>query len=297
MRRLTRRDFIVTSAALAATACATTGEGRSRRDTQARRETNNKPNILLIMTDQHRIDCLGAYGNREIATPNIDALAEDGVRFTNSFCPYPVCTPSRYSLISGLYVHEHRGWTNHSTLPPEIETFPAILRRAGYRTKAVGKMHYTPTYLNVGFEEMILAEQNGPGRWDDDYHRALHTQGLIDRNDLEDQESEYRRNARPEYWETFGALPSNLPKQYHSTEWIGERANETLQHWGPSDQLLAVSFIKPHHPFDPPSIAAFMTLRSFRCCRAGRTPVSTTTSRLAGDTSTTTNLPNRSSGG
>ena len=84
---------------------------------------------------------------------------------------------------------EHAGWDNRSTLSPAIATFPKIFRAAGYHTKAVGKMHFTPTYLDVGFDEMLLAEQDGPGRWDDDYHRYLMRLGLVDRNDLEDQRS------------------------------------------------------------------------------------------------------------
>lgn len=212
-----------------------------------------KPNILLIHNDQHRWDCLGAYGNPDVQTPNIDTLAADGVRFENHFCPYPVCTPSRYSLLSGLYVHEHRGWTNHCTLHPDIATFPRLLRQAGYHTKAVGKMHFTPTYLDVGFDEMILCEQDGPGRWDDDYHRDLQKLGLVDRNDLEDQRAEYREHARPEYWDTCGALPSNLPEEHHSTTWIARHAMDALENWGDSGNLLMVGFVKPHHPFDPPA--------------------------------------------
>jgi len=120
-------------------------------------ETTARPNILLIHADQHRFDCLGAYGNPDIQTPNIDALAQDGVLYEASFCPFPVCTPSRYSLLSSQYVHQHLGWTNHSTLPNGIPTFPKVLRANGYSTKAVGKMHFTPTYLDVGFDEMILS--------------------------------------------------------------------------------------------------------------------------------------------
>jgi len=212
-----------------------------------------QPNILVIHVDQHRADCLGCYGNPDIRTPNIDALARDGVRFTNSYCSFPVCTPSRYSQISGLYVHEHRGFSNHCTLAPDIETFPKVLRRAGYRTEAVGKMHFTPTYLDVGFDRMSLCEQDGEGRWDDDYHRDLRQKGLVDINDLEDQRSEYRKRARSEYWETFGALPSNLPREYHSTEWIGTKALGCLDDWAHQGHLLMVGFVKPHHPFDPPS--------------------------------------------
>jgi len=210
-------------------------------------------NVLFILVDQHRADCIGCYGNGEIRTPHIDALAADGTRYPQTFCAYPVCTPSRYSLISGLYVHQHRGYTNHCTLPPNTATYPRSLRDAGFHTVAVGKMHYTPTYLDVGYADMILAEQNGPGRWDDDFHRELREAGLVNASDLEDQEKEYRKDARPEYWETFGALPSNLPLHWQSTEWIGRKSLEQLAQWDRGGHCLTCSFIKPHHPFDPPA--------------------------------------------
>lgn len=209
--------------------------------------------VLIVHADQCRFDCLGAYGNKEIKTPHIDSLAADGVRFNNSFCSFPVCTPSRYSLLSGLPVHEHQGWDNHCTLRPGTPTFASVLRQAGYATKAVGKMHFAPTYLDVGFAEMELAEQDGPGRWDDDYHRYLRQLGLVDANDLEDQRSEYRRGARQTYWDSFGALPSNLQEKDYSTTWIADRGMETLQKWTrEKPALLMIGFIKPHHPFDPP---------------------------------------------
>lgn len=214
---------------------------------------DDRPNILLIHADQQRFDSLGAYGNPDVLTPNIDALAADGVRYENSFCPFPVCTPSRYSLLSSQYVHQHLGWTNHCTLPNGIPTFPRVLRDAGYRTKAVGKMHFTPTYLDVGFEEMLLAEQDGPGRFDDDYHRWLRDEGLIDGIDIMDQRREYRANAPQVYWETSGALTSDLDEAHHSTTWIADRAVETVEAWEGGGNLLMAGFIKPHHPFDPPA--------------------------------------------
>ena len=215
---------------------------------------SGRPNVLVLHVDQLRIDCLGVYGNPDVKTPYIDRLASDGVRYTSSFCAFPVCTPSRYSLLAGRYVHEHAGWDNRSTLSPKIATFPRIFRAAGYRTKAVGKMHFTPTYLDVGFDELLLAEQDGPGRWDDNYHRYLMRLGLVDRNDLEDQLAEYRRDAPQEYWNQVGATVSNLPEEHHSTTWIADRAVETLQGWSPAERhLLMVGFIKPHHPFDPPA--------------------------------------------
>jgi arylsulfatase len=212
----------------------------------------NKPNILVIHADQHRADCIGACGNSDIKTPNIDALAADGILHQNCFCVYPVCTPSRYSMLTGLYTHQHLGWTNRCTVIPGTATFPQLLRDAGYRTKAVGKMHFTPTYLDMGFEEMLLAEQDGPGRHDDDYHRCLRRKGLADRGDLTDQVKEYRDRAPREYWDTFGAMQSDLPERDYSTTWIGDRAEEALSDWSSEGNLLMVGFIKPHHPFDPP---------------------------------------------
>ncbi|MCU0520795.1 MAG: sulfatase-like hydrolase/transferase, partial [Anaerolineae bacterium] len=141
----------------------------------------------------------------------------------------------------------------HCTLAPGIPTFPRVLRDAGYRTKAVGKMHFTPTYLDVGFEEMLLAEQDGPGRFDDDYHRWLRDEGLVDAVDIVDQRSEYREKAPRIYWDTLGALQSDLDEAHHSTTWIAERALETLDRWDTGGNLLMVGFVKPHHPFDPPA--------------------------------------------
>jgi arylsulfatase len=212
-----------------------------------------KPNILVIMTDEHRWDCLGCYGNEQIKTPNIDQLAANSVRYDNSFCTYAVCTPSRYSLISGLTVQQHRGYSNHCTLEPSVKTFPTILKQSGYKTAAIGKMHYAPTYFDVGFEKMFLAEQNGPGRWDDDYHRYLRDNDQVDRNDLIDQERKYRKLGDKEYWDSYGATLSNLPDKHHSTTWIGDKAVEEIENWNTDKpNMMLASFIKPHHPFDPP---------------------------------------------
>jgi arylsulfatase A-like enzyme len=191
-------------------------------------------------------------GHPDLQTPNLDALAADGVLFRESYCPFPVCTPSRYSLLTGLYSRQHAGRTNYSTLPAGLPTFPRVLRDAGYRTAAVGKMHFTPTYLDAGFDRMLLAEQDGPGRFEDDYHRWLRLEGLCDRLDVMDQRREYREQAPPEYWEQFGAMASDLDEAHHSTTWIGDRACEMLSGWTDGGNLLMAGFIKPHHPFDPP---------------------------------------------
>jgi arylsulfatase A-like enzyme len=113
-------------------------------------------------------------------------------------------------------------------------------------------MHFAPTYLDVGFDELILAEQDGPGRWDDDYHRELMANDLADKIDLEDQRREYRKNAPDEYWASFGTESTELPDEYYHTNWTAKHAYESIQEWEDSGNLLMVGFLKPHHPFDPP---------------------------------------------
>jgi arylsulfatase A-like enzyme len=212
-----------------------------------------KPNILVIQADQHRYDCLGCTGNPDVRTPNIDAIAHDGTIFESAFCPYPVCTPSRFSFLTGLYVHQHMAWSNHCTIPAGLQTFPKVLREAGYKTKAVGKMHFSPTYLDVGFDEMLLAEQHGAGRLDDDYHRYLREHDLIDEIDLIDQEREYRGRAPQTYTDSLGAMVSNLDEEHHVTTWVGQHAVDTLEQWEGGSNLLMASFVPPHHPYVPPA--------------------------------------------
>ena len=214
---------------------------------------NERNNVLIIHADQHRYDCIGAYGNNDIKTPHIDKLAEDGVIFNSSFCSHPVCTPSRYSLLTGLYVHQHLGLTNHSTLPSGLPKLPQILKDNNYKTTAVGKMHFTPTYLDIGFDKMILAEQHGPGRYEDDYHEFLKENKLCDKIDIIDQVEEFRETASENYWDTYGSEVSDLEEKYHSTTWIADNAMSIIQDWTVNGNMMMLGFIKPHHPFDPPA--------------------------------------------
>jgi len=214
--------------------------------------TGQFPNVVLIQADQFRWDCLGSK-NPDIYSPNLDYLAEQGASFSQAFCPLPVCTPSRYSMLSGTTPHEHGALSNHSTPDPATPMLPRELQKMGYVTSAVGKMHFTPTYHDVGFMRMKLAEQNGPGRYQDDYHAELQAAGHLPYDDLIDQESEFRTLAPAEYWKTFGANATRLPEEWHSTTWIGDKAVEEVLSWEPGvAQFLHVSFVKPHHPFDPP---------------------------------------------
>jgi choline-sulfatase len=94
------------------------------------------------MSDQHRRDCLGIEGKGPARTPNLDNLARSGTRFGGAYCSNPVCTPSRASLLTGLYTHNHQAWNNTTPWPFEHKTMAHHFGGAGYMTALIGKMHF-----------------------------------------------------------------------------------------------------------------------------------------------------------
>lgn len=127
-------------------------------------------NVLLFITDGHRTDTLGCYGNRLGASPTIDAFAEDGIRFDRSFCTHSVCQPTRASIFTGRYPHVHGVWANGCALPRREVTLPQVLAENGYATCAAGKVHLDPQQAYedrlspivdtpyFGFQEVHLSE-------------------------------------------------------------------------------------------------------------------------------------------
>ncbi len=105
------------------------------------RAAQPRPNILFILCDDLRPAALGAYGSPDVKTPHIDRLAAEGVRFANAFCTTSLCSPSRASLLTGLYAHKHGVRDNFTELPTNVPHWPARLHEAGYATAYVGKWH------------------------------------------------------------------------------------------------------------------------------------------------------------
>ena len=101
----------------------------------------SRPNVLFILCDDLRPDAVGCYGSAHVKTPHIDALAADGVRFTNAFCTTSLCSPSRASILTGLYAHAHGVRDNFTELPARLPHWPGRLRDHGYATAYVGKWH------------------------------------------------------------------------------------------------------------------------------------------------------------
>ncbi|MHC4356277.1 MAG: sulfatase family protein [Planctomycetota bacterium] len=110
---------------------------------------SKRPNVVLIVSDDHGLETLGCYGNSVIKTPNLDALAAEGVRFTNAFCTTASCSASRSVILSGLYNHAngqygHQHSYHHFISFPNVKSLPVLLTEAGYRTGRIGKYHVAP---------------------------------------------------------------------------------------------------------------------------------------------------------
>ena len=98
----------------------------------------DRRNVLLILVDQMRPDFIGPYGADFIRTPNLDALAANGVTFDNAITASTVCAPARASIVTGQFVSGHDAWTNEIPCRPGTEYLPERMRSAGYLTAAVG---------------------------------------------------------------------------------------------------------------------------------------------------------------
>jgi arylsulfatase len=211
-------------------------------------DTPRRPNVLFIMTDQQRWDCVAANGNKLIKTPNLDRLAARGANFTHAFVSSPVCVPSRISFFTGRYAHSHRNRVNYTPLDRSEVLMQARLKEAGYQTAAIGKLHYTPPTPDV-------ARHTG---WD--------LVELHDSASFTDQWSDYvkwRQDNDPKKDLNYRAIAKNiapgknpfraaLDAECTDTAWTGLRA----RHWlgelarGSDPFFLHVSFWKPHSPYE-----------------------------------------------
>lgn len=125
-----RRTAILTGLGMAAAA---------RREAAA---ASRPRNVIFILTDDHRYDAMGFLkGQKWLQTPNMDAMARDGVHFKNAFVTTALCSPSRATILTGVYAHRHRIVDNNTPIPKGTTFFPQLLQKAGYKTAFIGKWH------------------------------------------------------------------------------------------------------------------------------------------------------------
>ncbi|MBN2594754.1 MAG: sulfatase [Sedimentisphaerales bacterium] len=208
MKDLNRRDFLRLSAGGTITAglfLAGCESGLTMRSTPKK-----PPNIIFLLTDDQRWDTMGCAGNPIIQTPNMDAMANDGVRFTNAFVTTSICASSRASIFSGQWTSRHgiRDFVAHFSSDALAQTYPMLLRGAGYRIGFIGK-------YGVGTQNDLPVDGY-------DYWRGFPGQGKYEHKD---QDGNYK----------------------HLTQIMGEQAVEFL-HGCSKDQpsCLSISFKAPH---------------------------------------------------
>src|SRR5688572_23413696 len=149
-------------------------------------EAPGRPNVLVILLDDLRSDTPGYAGKGYVKTPQIDRIAAEGVNFRNAFATTSLCSPSRASLLTGVYAHRHGVTNNFTELPAALDTFPKALQRSGYATAYVGKWH--------------MGENNDQPRPGFDYFVTHQGQGKY--FDTEFNFNGERREVRPGYYTT-----------------------------------------------------------------------------------------------
>jgi arylsulfatase A-like enzyme len=203
-----------------------------------------KRNVLLIMTDDCNCD-LGCYGHELVQTPNIDLLASKGMRFLKAYCQYPVCNPSRASMMTGLYPDQTGVLSNGQNFRnklPDVVTLPQMFRGAGYWAGRVGKIYHYNVPMQIGEDGM-----DDPASWD----TVVNPRG-IDR----EVHSKIATLQKGKFGGTLSWL--NLPSEpeEHTDGKVALEAVKLLEEHHPEKTgqpfFLAVGFFRPHTPFVAP---------------------------------------------
>jgi len=120
---------------------------------------NNRANVLWLMTDEQRVDSLGCYGTPWAVSPNLDRLAQQGVKFTAAYTQSPVCTPARISLLTGQHCSESQVWHNIGPHPLEFDFLTDIFHQAGYTSATFGKQHYDSSRKAFNTERFLCISE------------------------------------------------------------------------------------------------------------------------------------------
>ena len=244
-----------------------------------------QPNILLITSDQQHHSALGTV-NPKIRTPNLDRLAREGVQFDRAYCNNPVCSPSRSTMITGLYPAWHGCWTIGVKLPEDVPTVGDVFREHGYRSTLIGKAHFQPLASAPGSESIecqpILRDLefwrsfHGPWYGFDhvetgrmhahESHAGQHYALWMEEKGLEnwrDYFQKWPRDPDDKYRGSQymrGMMAWDIPEEFHHTHWVGDRTVANMERAVQEDKpfFLWSSFFDPHPPYAIPEPWASM---------------------------------------
>lgn len=233
----------------------------------------SKPNILLVMADQHRADILGCNGDPVVHTPNLDRIAAEGTNFTNVHCQGPLCMPARASFLTERYVRDHGVFQNHVDPPRDLPTFLQSLQTEGYHTGCIGKMHLwvhgvgnnsnpvTNTQdrldqmIGYGFDEPIeTVGKLATVGIKSEYSKFLYDRGLYTTYQEFVAERMYAHQNAGAKLPNWAADPIPLPADAYIDAWHGDRAAQWIQDYDRDEPwFMWVGFPGPHDPWDAPT--------------------------------------------
>jgi len=262
-----RRQFLQTAGVGAASILLNRkiAEASSLSATTRQDSGSDKPNVLIIMTDQHRSDLMTCAGRDIVPTPSIDLIASRGVRFTNAYCPYPVCVASRMALLTGLYAHSTGAITNLDRLDWRYRTMANHFSDNGYLTGLIGKMHFLDAH-NHGFKYYMSINDwlmyLGPKVQHYANEIANHPLGphffkTVDDGGagLPDVDGLWLNGSpwvgKVEKW-NFDSMASQLEPEDHLDMFLAREAAKFITRYREQLFFLVTSFMKPHSPFYPP---------------------------------------------
>jgi arylsulfatase len=237
-KTLKRRDFLKQAASVGAVSLCFGPSASSAVEMMA------KSNMLLIMPDQMRGDCLSIVGHPAVRTPCLDELARQGALFRRAYTPVASCIPARFALLSGLYP-QTSGVVGYKAKPFSTPTLPGLLTKAGYSTVLVGRnMHQVPASKSCGYQKRILGSTYvGGDAYDKFLKRSAPESGGI-RKLVKDLGVTYN------FWQ---AKPWPLADDLHPTAWIVRQSRKIVAEADADQPLfLTTSFYAPHPPLFPP---------------------------------------------
>ncbi len=230
------------------------------------------PNILLITSDQQHYDTLGVT-NPRIRTPALDRLAREGTRFDRAYCPNPTCTPTRASIITGMYPSQHGAWSLGTKLFEDVPVVGDVLAAAGYDTVLIGKAHFQPLASEPGMESLecqpLMRDLDFWRGWHGPWYGFQHVE--VARNHAcESHAGQHyaiwmEANGLSNWLDYFDKWPHDpgeirrrhargtwdLPEQFHYSVWTAERTIAHLEKSVAADRpfFLWASFQDPHPPY------------------------------------------------
>lgn len=231
-KHLNRRQFLIGGAAASGVAMGLSPMASATPSPSA--NSGSRPNVILYIADQFRMDFVGVNGNPSTRTPNLDAMAARGTNFTGAICNQPVCSPSRSVLLTGRYASETGVMHNAHPIHQELPTLASELRNAGYSANMIGKWHLAPAQ-----------EKDGGGKG---YVQPRFRSGFLD---LWEGANEFEWTTHPYEGTIFDGdgKPITFKEEYR-VDFVTDRAERFLRQKHDKPFFLYLSQLEPHFQND-----------------------------------------------